>query len=384
MKIGVLLEEKFNGGGGFHQALNAILYIVENSKHKVLVLSKEYENIKYLKELGIDSQLMSLDIFDKILLKIRRTELGYFLMSKISKKNPFEKILDQHGVGLVYFVGPSYHAVDCESINFIYTVWDLCHLDHPEFPEVRERKEFERRENLFTKTLRKSCLVVADSEKGKKAISYFYGVLSDKIVVQHFSPSPFIKESVIDAFILEKYKIKPGFLFYPAQFWQHKNHQLILNAIKILKEEGISQDVVFAGSDKGNCDNIKKLAKDLGLESRVHFVGFIPNQELGSFYHYSDGLVMPTFFGPTNIPPLEAYLFNKPIYYTYAEIFNEVIPDYEYIYKIDFYDPHVLVEAIKKSRKKIPEVKINEFSRIDSIDLLSKLDCVAYKIASDC
>ena len=55
------------------------------------------------------------------------------------------------------------------------------------------------------------------------------------------------------------------------------------------------------------------LIKDLNIEENVFFVNFIPEEYLRTVYNNSKGLIMPTFFGPTNIPPLEAVFSGCPV-----------------------------------------------------------------------
>ena len=55
------------------------------------------------------------------------------------------------------------------------------------------------------------------------------------------------------------------------------------------------------------------LIKELNIEKNVFFVNFIPEEYLKTIYYNSKGLVMPTFFGPTNIPPLEAVFSGCPV-----------------------------------------------------------------------
>ena len=52
-------------------------------------------------------------------------------------------------IDLVYFVSPSRLAADLKKLNFIFTIWDLCHRDNPEFPEVKKDNQFETREKIF-------------------------------------------------------------------------------------------------------------------------------------------------------------------------------------------------------------------------------------------
>ena len=49
------------------------------------------------------------------------------------------------------------------------------------------------------------------------------------------------------------------------------------------------------------------------LEERVTFLEYVSDELMASLYHYSSGLIYPSFFGPTNIPPLEARAMNKPM-----------------------------------------------------------------------
>ena len=77
--------------------------------------------------------------------------------------------------------------------------------------------------------------------------------------------------------VREKYGITGDYLFYPAQFWAHKNHVNLLLALKLLQsrlERPLS--VVFVGADHGNLQHVKATADQLGLTDRVHFLGFVP------------------------------------------------------------------------------------------------------------
>jgi hypothetical protein len=61
----------------------------------------------------------------------------------LKPKNHFEKFLDKNEVDLIYFVAQSDYINYAKSINYVFTLFDLCHRDCPEFPEVRNNKIFE-------------------------------------------------------------------------------------------------------------------------------------------------------------------------------------------------------------------------------------------------
>ena len=60
---------------------------------------------------------------------------------------------------------------------------------------------------------------------------------------------------------MSRFNKKTKYLFYPAQYWAHKNHIYILKALKILKSEEIADvGAIFTGSDKGNLSFLKEYA----------------------------------------------------------------------------------------------------------------------------
>jgi glycosyltransferase involved in cell wall biosynthesis len=58
------------------------------------------------------------------------------------------------------------------------------------------------------------------------------------------------------------------------------------------------------------------LFSGLKLENQIHFIGFVDSKEIPIIYKKSIALVMPTFFGPTNITPLEAFDLGVPVLYS--------------------------------------------------------------------
>jgi len=53
---------------------------------------------------------------------------------------------------------------------------------------------------------------------------------------------------------------------------------------------------------------VMSLRSQLALESEILYLGYVPDEDRSGLYAGAAALVMPTFFGPTNIPVLEAWL----------------------------------------------------------------------------
>ena len=232
-------------------------------------------------------------------------------------------------------------------LPFIITIYDGCHRDAPEFDEVREFGEFERREMLFRSASTKAALVVVNAEQLADALSRRYAMEPDRAVCVPFSPSTYVGRSIADskaddASVLLKYKLEPGYLFYPAQFWPHKNHATLLAALVLLRDRGLRKRLVLCGSDRGARNNVEALIAHYELADQVSILGFVDSAELGALYRGALALVMPTYFGPTNLPPLEAWAVGTPV--IYPEAFKAQAGDAAVLF--DYDDPASLADAI--------------------------------------
>src|SRR5262249_27672769 len=88
----------------------------------------------------------------------------------------------------------------------------------------------------------------------------------------------------IDA-VKKRYGIKSPYFITPNQFWEHKNHIVILKALKMLQEAGHSVELVFTGSMAVNrgkgfqFERLKEFVNANGLTEKVHFLGVIDRKE---------------------------------------------------------------------------------------------------------
>lgn len=218
----------------------------------------------------------------------------------------------KYGVEFVWFLTPAYQLTD---IPYIATVWDLQHRLQPWFPEVGTLNEWNGRESYISTHLKRAAYIIVPNEVGRDELQFFYQIPGDRIIcLPHPTPQLLPIKADEEQKVLTKYDLKSGFLFYPAQYWPHKNHANLLYSLKILKEAyHLILSVVFVGSDKGNIDYLKKLAIELGIETQVHFLGFVSDAEMTALYKNALALVYLSFFGPENLPPLEAFSIGCPV-----------------------------------------------------------------------
>ena len=355
IRVGVIFDQKISVGGGYQQALNAALMVLKLPKEltKPVFFTTNKENLPILETYGIKAINIKLSFFEKLREKFRRKILDkhvFKIIKKIEKYSPFEKKLIKHKIDIVYFLSPTDLPQGLEKLSYITTLWDLCHRDEPEFPEVRNSKEFERRDENFKKILPSATAIIVDSEVGKSNVINRYGVDESRVHIIPFQAAQVIRNAVTTdnkkkILIKNKYNVN-SYVFYPAQFWAHKNHIYILNGLHLLESKyGIKVSAIFSGNDMGNKHYVKSYAFKLKLTDRVHFAGYVSEEEMLELYRQSIALVMPTYFGPTNIPPLEAFKLGVPVLYSDKKGLRDQVGNAALL--MDLKDPNSLAIHLK-------------------------------------
>ena len=233
----------------------------------------------------------------------------YYVEPNVAK-NPIKKVVENNEIDLVWFLTPYYEETGAP---FVVTVWDLAHRFAPFFPEVSLTGwTFDQREQFYRYVLPRATFVVTGNMIGAKHIHEFYGVPETNIKtiplpVNRFSGFK-ANPSVIVAHNLEVYK----YIFYPAQFWPHKNHVSVIDAFAIAKQSEKDLKLVFTGSDKGNLRFVKNYAENLNISKDVLFLGFVEIDVIHQLYTHAFVHVFGSCIGPDNIPPLEAMVFDCP------------------------------------------------------------------------
>lgn len=210
-------------------------------------------------------------------------------------------------IELMWSLSPRVPTMD---LPYCLHVWDLQHRLQPFFPEVSRAGTWDAREEAFSRTLRRAAFVLVGTQAGLAEVVRFYGVDPDRIrIVPH--PAPAFPAATTRCAVSG---VSRPFVLYPAQFWPHKNHTGLVRAVADLETRaGIKLHVALVGSDAGNLAHVKRVASRLLPRDRVSFLGFVDRPTLVSLYETAEMLVYPSFFGPENLPPLEAFSLGCPV-----------------------------------------------------------------------
>lgn len=314
-KLGLYLERCPSEGGAFqyNKAILDAVAALPSDEFDVLVASPFHETLEVVGAKKLSTCLVKRGIWGRVARKIwRAMRFPPALWYRIA---PFamrlERWLVRQDVDLWIFPGQDDIAYR-KSLPSIGVIHDMMHKYERRFPEVGSAYAYAWRDAMFS-MIAKNCVgALVDSGVGRKHVVDAYQVPAEQIYPLPFIAPDYIQEDVPTDFA-QKWKLPPKYLFYPAQFWKHKNHENLLLALKKVKVIFPDIHCVFSGAKKLEYERVQQQVLALGLEDNVFFPGYVPDEYMAGFYKKARALVMPTFFGPTNIPPLEAMALGCPV-----------------------------------------------------------------------
>jgi glycosyltransferase involved in cell wall biosynthesis len=195
-------------------------------------------------------------------------------------------------------------------VPFMRTIWEANHRIHPMYPEYSHTVHgFDGLDAGMADSLARASYVITGTKEGKRQLVEMLGVSEAKVRVIPF-PTPILPDPKSESVAAPLGR----YILYPARFWPHKNHVVILDALKILKQDySIELPCVFTGADRGNLAYVLSYAKRLGIQDLIDYRGEVTDEELAALYMSAVALVYASAMGPDNLPPLEAMALACPV-----------------------------------------------------------------------
>jgi len=249
-------------------------------------------------------------------------------------------------------LSPSQYSLYLENIKFLITIPDLDHREHLEFPEVVDDNEFNRKNEIFSKSLIKAQAIITNAEIIKKRLIQYYNIDSKRIFIISLRPALSVKNFSLEKIdnkktemLKKKYDLPEDYIYYPAMYLPHKNHRIIIDVVKHLKLKNKKINAVFTGSDVGYKKNLIKYAKNKGVLESIKFLNFVDDNDLPYIYFYSKIIIFPVLIGPTFTPIWEAFKMKKPVIFSNLEGAKEVYGDA--VFYINPFDIDEIVNAVE-------------------------------------
>lgn len=224
--------------------------------------------------------------------------------------------IKQYDKDIDFMISPVVSLIPkCLDKPYILTIHDLQHKYYPEFFSFKDRIV---REYMYNISAKHAKLIICSTEQVKKDIQKYLDVSEDKIRVIPFPPPLYIRNFLYDkknsVIVKKRYKLPDKFLFYPAQFWPHKNHLNLFRTLAYLKKKfNENIPLVLVGSKKNSYGSVMREAEKLNIKGNIYYLGYVPEKDIPYLYKFSYALVMPSLFEGLSIPVWEAFFLGTPV-----------------------------------------------------------------------
>lgn len=206
-------------------------------------------------------------------------------------------------------------------------------FQHRRMPEFFNQKQLRQREKGFTDILQQSKVIIVSSLNAQSDLSFFYPDYACHSRVLQFVAEMDNKITYPSLDILKKkYAIKTDSYFHlPNQFYIHKNHYVVINALKALKMQGQPATVLATGNTSDlrwphYYESLLKSVKECGVEEEFKVIGIVPYADLIALMKHSIGIINPSFFEGWSTTVEEAKAIGKRIILSDIPVHREQAP----------------------------------------------------------
>ncbi|MHC4130055.1 MAG: glycosyltransferase family 4 protein [Planctomycetota bacterium] len=197
-------------------------------------------------------------------------------------------------------------------------VWlpDFQYIHRPDFfsaEEIKKRYRYEKRLARFSKR------VILSSKEARRDFERVLPQYSDKARVIHFSSLVTEQDMTCDVDPRVKFRVDSPFFIVCNQFWKHKNHVLVLEAVALLKKRTTHNfQVIFTGPmhDFRNptfFDEVLERVNRLGVGEQCNILGQIPRQDVLQLMCKSMCVIQPSLFEGWNTVVEECRALGVPV-----------------------------------------------------------------------
>ncbi len=263
-----------------------LLYYGQSFEPEIQNQLKPYLNGTY----NLETELDSLTFVNRLKWKVKREvfkqsdpRLSHFLI-----KNKLN------------FIYP-YLVPDAENASYQGCPW-IYDFQHKYLPHLFTQFDIDERDKGFAKIANSSSRVVLSSKTAATDFKKFFPDSECQTEVLQFRTSLASNWYELNPVKLQsKYHLPEKFFIISNQFWQHKNHLIVLEALKILKASSIYPVVVFTGHTydyrkPDHIDTILQIIHTYGLANQVYLLGLIPRIDQIQLIRCSLAVIQPSLF----------------------------------------------------------------------------------------
>jgi glycosyltransferase involved in cell wall biosynthesis len=240
--------------------------------------------------------------------------------------------LDQPSLLHVQYTAPLFCAVPT-----VVSVHDVSYIDRPDF---FARWRVMQLRSSVERTVRRAAAILTVSNFSRQRIASVYGIPEEQIEVIYNGVSPAyrpIDRNKAVQTLTRKYGLPHPFLLTVGDLQPRKNHKTLIYAFEEMLEAdpSLPHHLVCVGKDTWFSKEIREIASRSRFAKRIHFPGFVPDEDLPYFYNACDLFVFPSFYEGFGIPLVEAMACGRAVACSNCTAMPEVVDSAALLF-----DPH--------------------------------------------
>jgi glycosyltransferase involved in cell wall biosynthesis len=263
-------------------------------------------------------------------------------------KNPFVRLgwqltsllrRDQPALLHVQYTAP----VGCP-VPVVVSVHDVSFLEHPEF--FSRARAYQLRQTV-RRTVGSAARILTPSEFSRNEIERHYPEAQGRTIVAYNAVSgdfrPVNKDQARNR-IRARFGITSPFLLNVGDLQPRKNQVGLISAFEQLlrHDPALPHRLVLVGQNKWEAPLVKQAAEKSPAATRIHFTGYVSDDELRLLYNACEAFVFPSFYEGFGIPILEAMACGCPVACSNTSAMPEVADG-----AAIFFNPHSVEEMTR-------------------------------------
>jgi glycosyltransferase involved in cell wall biosynthesis len=245
----------------------------------------------------------------------------------LQKHRSLESGLRRAGVGLVFQQSEWFGA----RFGLPTLAW-IPDFQHRYLPQLFSRGAYLKREIGYRALCHSASLVMLSSEAARQDCEKFYAAARGKTAVARFAVrASSVAEEAHLAELKRRHGLPQRFFYLPNQFWKHKNHLLVVEAVRRLRDQGIEVVVVSSGSmnDSRNPSYPQAVVQrthEYGVDKLMRFLGFIPREDIPLLMQAAVAVINPSLFEGWSTVVEEAKALAVPLVLSDLQVHREQAP----------------------------------------------------------
>jgi len=333
ISLGLIFTYSKNWIGGSYYILNlihALNSLADQDKPEITIFCKtdvEFKKVTdtgypFLKKYILEDNSKTINNINKV----TRFVLG---------KNILGKRIDPSHANIIF---PANRTAIFENIpQKLFWIPDFQEKHYPHFfsQNALRIKEAKRKKLAYSKEN-----LVLSSLTAKSDLDKFYPNNTVSVQTLPFAVTHPAYSHLDHNMLLDKFNLPKRYFFSPNQFYKHKNHIAIFEAVRELSKDIPDLVIAFSGKEEDSRDpdhmpSLRKFIKTNGLEKHVRLLGFIDRAEQLKLMEQAVGIIQPSLFEGWSTVIEDAKAMDQIIIASNIDIHKEQLRD-----QADFFDPH--------------------------------------------